>query len=141
METQNVLFALAGELGLSLESPPNQADLIEARQAFSFSKDDLAALKYPSIPASTVADKVGYAIFPDAGTGNHGNWLWSWNLAIPASSQNAEAATNTASAVNRGAGSGVTGLFHQKTSLASESLSAQTQTATLVTRAPSWFFL
>ena len=27
-----------------------------------------------------------------AGIGNHGNWLWSWNLAIPASSKNAEAA-------------------------------------------------
>ncbi|MDQ2705614.1 MAG: sugar ABC transporter substrate-binding protein [Pseudomonadota bacterium] len=41
---------------------------------------------------STVADKVGFAIFPDNATGNHGNWLWSWNLAIPASSQKAEAA-------------------------------------------------
>lgn len=42
---------------------------------------------------STVADKVAYTIFPDAnGTGNHGNWLWSWNLAIPTSSKNAEAA-------------------------------------------------
>lgn len=42
---------------------------------------------------STVADKVAYTIFPDAaGTGNHGNWLWSWNLAIPATSKNAEAA-------------------------------------------------
>lgn len=41
---------------------------------------------------STVADKVGFAIFPDTGNGNHGNWLWSWNLAIPASSKNAEAA-------------------------------------------------
>jgi sorbitol/mannitol transport system substrate-binding protein len=42
---------------------------------------------------STVADKVGYTIFPDAnGTGNHGNWLWSWNLAIPTSSKNPEAA-------------------------------------------------
>ena len=35
---------------------------------------------------SKVADKVGFALFPDAGTGNHGNWLWSWNLAVPASS-------------------------------------------------------
>ncbi len=42
---------------------------------------------------STVADKVGFALFPDhGGTGNHGNWLWSWNLAIPASSQNVDAA-------------------------------------------------
>ena len=41
---------------------------------------------------STVADKVGFALFPDAGTGNHGNWLWSWNLAVPASSDAKEAA-------------------------------------------------
>ena len=42
---------------------------------------------------STVADKVGFALFPNkAGVENHGNWLWSWNLAIPASSKNADAA-------------------------------------------------
>jgi len=41
---------------------------------------------------STVADKVGFSVFPDSGNGNHGNWLWSWNLAIPASSTKAEAA-------------------------------------------------
>jgi sorbitol/mannitol transport system substrate-binding protein len=41
---------------------------------------------------STVAEDVGFALFPDAGTGNHGNWLWSWNLAIPASSDAKDAA-------------------------------------------------
>ena len=42
---------------------------------------------------STVADKIGYAIFPSKdGVNNHGNWLWSWNLAIPASSQKVDAA-------------------------------------------------
>jgi sorbitol/mannitol transport system substrate-binding protein len=42
---------------------------------------------------SKVADKVGFALFPNkAGVENHGNWLWSWNLAIPASSKNADAA-------------------------------------------------
>lgn len=55
--------------------------------------DATSAGQFVSNPdSSTVADKVGYAIFPDAGTGNHGNWLWSWNLAIPASSDNVEAA-------------------------------------------------
>ncbi|MFQ8431024.1 ABC transporter substrate-binding protein [Amaricoccus sp. W119] len=40
---------------------------------------------------STVADKVAYTIFPNKeGVDNHGNWLWSWNLAIPASSKNQE---------------------------------------------------
>src|SRR6188472_3450130 len=42
---------------------------------------------------ATVAAKVGFALFPNKeGVDNHGNWLWSWNLAIPASSKNAEAA-------------------------------------------------
>ena len=42
---------------------------------------------------STVADKVGFAIYPHKeGVDNHGNWLWSWNLAIPTSSKNADAA-------------------------------------------------
>ena len=55
--------------------------------------DATVAAAFVSNPEdSTVADKVGYAIFPDAGTGNHGNWLWSWNLAIPASSDAADAA-------------------------------------------------
>ncbi|MDX3978172.1 sugar ABC transporter substrate-binding protein [Shinella sp.] len=41
---------------------------------------------------STVADKVGFALAPDTGLGKRGNWLWAWNLAIPAGSQKTEAA-------------------------------------------------
>jgi sorbitol/mannitol transport system substrate-binding protein len=42
---------------------------------------------------SKVADQVGYAQFPSReGVDNHGNWLWSWNLAIPASTKHADAA-------------------------------------------------
>lgn len=42
---------------------------------------------------SKVADQVGYAQFPNReGVDNHGNWLWSWNLAIPASTKHADAA-------------------------------------------------
>lgn len=42
---------------------------------------------------SSVADHVGFAKFPHKdGVDNTGNWLWSWNLAIPASSTKAEAA-------------------------------------------------
>jgi len=38
-------------------------------------------------------DKVGYAMFPNKeGVDNHGKWLWSWNLAVPASSKKAESA-------------------------------------------------
>ncbi|MDO5705132.1 MAG: sugar ABC transporter substrate-binding protein [Paracoccus sp. (in: a-proteobacteria)] len=42
---------------------------------------------------STVAEHVGFAQFPNKdGVDNHGNWLWSWNLAIPASSKSQDAA-------------------------------------------------
>ncbi|KKB10909.1 sugar ABC transporter substrate-binding protein [Devosia geojensis] len=41
---------------------------------------------------STVADKVGFALAPDNGLGKRANWLWAWSLAIPAGSQQQEAA-------------------------------------------------
>lgn len=41
---------------------------------------------------SEVADKVGFALAPDNGLGKRGNWLWAWSLAIPSSSQKADAA-------------------------------------------------
>ena len=41
---------------------------------------------------STVADKVGFALAPDTGKGKRGNWLWAWNLGIPAGSQKIDAA-------------------------------------------------
>ncbi|MFC6488492.1 ABC transporter substrate-binding protein [Nitratireductor sp. GCM10026969] len=44
---------------------------------------------------STVADNVGFAQFPTyQDLDNHGNWLWVWSLAIPASSEKTEAAKN-----------------------------------------------
>lgn len=49
METQDVLFALATELGLKLETPPGAVDLIEARSKFAFAKDDFVPL-YPNLP-------------------------------------------------------------------------------------------
>jgi sorbitol/mannitol transport system substrate-binding protein len=55
--------------------------------------DATVAASFVSDPkASTVADKVGYALAPDNGLGKRGNWLWAWNLAIPAGSQKVEAA-------------------------------------------------
>lgn len=41
---------------------------------------------------SQVADHVGFALAPDRGLGKRANWLWAWSLAIPAGTQNAEAA-------------------------------------------------
>lgn len=56
--------------------------------------DATVAASFVSNPKdSKVADKVGYALFPTHGElKNHGNWLWSWNLAIPKSSHKAESA-------------------------------------------------
>ncbi|GGB14543.1 ABC transporter substrate-binding protein [Allosediminivita pacifica] len=57
---------------------------IDATVAASFVTDE---------DESTVADSVGFAQFPNKeGVDNRGNWLWSWNLAIPASSDATEAA-------------------------------------------------
>ena len=42
--------------------------------------------------APLVADKVAFALAPDAGLGKRGNWLWAWSLAIPAGTKNADAA-------------------------------------------------
>ncbi|THV12530.1 ABC transporter substrate-binding protein [Rhizobium rhizophilum] len=41
---------------------------------------------------STVADKVDFALAPDTGLGKRANWLWAWNLAIPAGSQKSASA-------------------------------------------------
>jgi len=41
---------------------------------------------------SQVADKVGFALAPNAGLGKNANWLWAWNLAIPAGSKKVDAA-------------------------------------------------
>ena len=41
---------------------------------------------------SRVADKVGFALAPDAGLGRRSNWLWSWALAISAKSRHQDAA-------------------------------------------------
>jgi hypothetical protein len=46
MEGQQILFDLATELGIELQAPPNEADLINARGEFAFSKDPFLPL-YP----------------------------------------------------------------------------------------------
>lgn len=49
MEGQTVLFNLAAELGLQLETPPLGTDLIQVRGRTSFSKEDFVSL-YPGMP-------------------------------------------------------------------------------------------
>jgi sorbitol/mannitol transport system substrate-binding protein len=41
---------------------------------------------------SKVADKVGFALAPNTGLGKNANWLWAWNLAVPAGSKKVDAA-------------------------------------------------
>ncbi|UVK44004.1 sugar ABC transporter substrate-binding protein [Mesorhizobium sp. AR07] len=56
--------------------------------------DASVAASFVSDPKqSTVADKAAFAVSPDEkGSGNRGNWLWAWTLAIPAGSHKAESA-------------------------------------------------
>jgi len=55
--------------------------------------DATVAASFVSDPKqSKVADKVGFALAPDAGLGDHGNWLWSWTLAVPTTSKHSDAA-------------------------------------------------
>ncbi len=55
--------------------------------------DATVAASFVTNPAeSTVADKVGFALAPDTGKGKRGNWLWAWNLAIPAGTEKADSA-------------------------------------------------
>ena len=56
--------------------------------------DATVAASFVTDPAnSTVADKVAFAQFPNKeGVDNHGNWLWAWSLAIPATSDAPDAA-------------------------------------------------
>lgn len=55
MEGQEVLFSLAEQLGMTLETPPLKAQLIGARGAFSFSKEVLLA-EYPDVTPSPHGD-------------------------------------------------------------------------------------
>lgn len=55
--------------------------------------DATVAASFVTGDDSTVADSVGFALAPDNGLGKRSNWLWAWALAIPAGTQQAEAAT------------------------------------------------
>ena len=56
--------------------------------------DATVAASFISDPKeSKVADKVGFALAPNKGLGKNANWLWAWNLAIPAGSKKIEAAS------------------------------------------------
>jgi len=55
--------------------------------------DATVAASFVTNPSeSRVSDKVGFALAPNTGLGKNANWLWAWNLAIPAGSKKADAA-------------------------------------------------
>lgn len=54
--------------------------------------DATVAASFVTNEESTVADSVGFALAPDNGLGKRGNWLWAWSLAVPAGTQQEEAA-------------------------------------------------
>lgn len=87
------LMKEAGPSGASSNGFNENLTLFQQGQCGMWMDATVAASFVSDKNNSTVADKVGFAIFPSKeGVNNHGNWLWSWNLAIPAGSTKADAA-------------------------------------------------
>ena len=70
---ENLTLSLQGKCAMRMDATVSASALVDPKQ-------------------SEFADKVGFALAPDAGLGKRANWLWAWSLAIPKSSQKQEAA-------------------------------------------------
>jgi sorbitol/mannitol transport system substrate-binding protein len=70
---ENLTLSLQGKCAMRIDATVSASSLLDPKQ-------------------SQFADKVAFALAPDAGKGKRANWLWAWSLAIPASSKNQEAA-------------------------------------------------
>ncbi|WEJ59474.1 sugar ABC transporter substrate-binding protein [Devosia sp. FJ2-5-3] len=92
LDTYLSLMADAGPSGASSNGFNENLTLFQQGKCGMWIDATVAASFVTNPNDSTVADKVGFAQAPDTGLGKRGNWLWAWSLAIPASSQNAEAA-------------------------------------------------
>ena len=92
LDTYLSLMADAGPPGASSNGFNENLTLFQQGKCGMWIDATVAASFVTNPEDSTVADKVGFALAPDNGLGKRGNWLWAWSLAIPASSQNAEAA-------------------------------------------------
>ncbi|KKB07304.1 ABC transporter substrate-binding protein [Devosia chinhatensis] len=92
LDTYLSLMADAGPSGASSNGFNENLTLFQQGKCGMWIDATVAASFVTNPEDSTVADKVGFAQAPDNGLGKRGNWLWAWSLAIPASSQNAEAA-------------------------------------------------
>ncbi|SEQ07771.1 sorbitol-binding protein /mannitol-binding protein [Devosia sp. YR412] len=92
LDTYLSLMADAGPAGASSNGFNENLTLFQQGKCGMWIDATVAASFVTNAADSTVADQVGFALAPDNGLGKRGNWLWAWSLAIPASSQNAEAA-------------------------------------------------
>lgn len=92
LDTYLSLMADAGPTGASSNGFNENLTLFQQGKCGMWIDATVAASFVTNPTDSTVADKVGFAQAPDTGLGKRGNWLWAWSLAIPASSQNGEAA-------------------------------------------------
>lgn len=92
LDTYLSLMADAGPAGASSNGFNENLTLFQQGKCGMWIDATVAASFVTNPDDSTVADQVGFAQAPDNGLGKRGNWLWAWSLAIPASSQNAEAA-------------------------------------------------
>jgi len=70
---ENLTLSLQGKCAMRMDATVSASALTDPKQ-------------------SEFADKVGFALAPDAGKGKRANWLWAWSLAIPSSSQKQDAA-------------------------------------------------
>ena len=92
LDTYLSLMADAGPSGASSNGFNENLTLFQQGKCGMWIDATVAASFVTNKDDSTVADQVGFALAPDNGLGKRGNWLWAWSLAIPKSSQNAEAA-------------------------------------------------
>lgn len=78
------LLQTAGPPGSASYGYPENLDLFGDGKCAMWIDSTVAASTLNDPKTSSVVGRVGYAPFPSYGTlGNHGNWLWTWNLAIP----------------------------------------------------------
>ncbi len=70
---ENLTMSLQGQCAMRMDATVSAGGLTDPKQ-------------------SEFADKVGFALAPDAGKGKRANWLWAWSLAIPSSSDSPDAA-------------------------------------------------
>ena len=80
------LLQTAGPPGSAFYGYPENLDLFRTGKCAMWIDSTVAASALSDPRTSSVVGRVGYAPFPSHDAlGNHGNWLWTWNLAIPAS--------------------------------------------------------